>query len=88
MKQSGCYWYLKFERTLRDLLGMKRCEVNYSVFYCQIDGGIVIILVSVDDLIILTSTLILMDHVKSKLQQAFTIMDLGKVHWLLGVQVT
>lgn len=67
---------------------MKRCEVDYLVFYRQSDGSIVIILVSVDDLTILTSTLILMGHVKLKLRQVFTITDLSEVHWLLGIQIT
>lgn len=85
LKQSGWYWYLKFERLLRDLLGMKRCEVDYLVFIVKM---MIIILVSVDDLTILTSSTLLMDHVKSKLRQAFEITDLGEVHWLLGIQIT
>ena len=67
---------------------MKRCDVDQAVFYRHQDGQLIIIVASVDDLTIIASTAALIDHVKAKLREAFTITDMGPIHWILGIQVT
>ena len=63
---------------------MLRCNVDHSVFYRHVEDGIIVILVSVDDLTILASTLSLIEYVKMALRSVFEITDLGDVHWLLA----
>jgi len=88
LKQGGRYWYMKFEKTLKELLNMKRCDVDQAVFYRQENGQLIIIIASVDDLTIVASSPSLIEHVKVKLCEAFTITNMGDIHWILGIQVT
>jgi hypothetical protein len=50
LKQSGRRWYEKLQGVLSEF-EMKRCEVDHAVFVRHYDdGGIVVIVVHVDDL--------------------------------------
>jgi hypothetical protein len=66
---------------------MERCEVDQAVFYWQNGGKLIVIVASVDDLTILATGMDLIDHVKSKLCECFTITDIGEIHWILGIHI-
>ena len=48
---------------------------------------VIVIIVHVDDLTIVTSSVDLMEHVKNELTKDPKISDMGKIHWILGFEV-
>jgi len=57
------------------------------VFYKQIKGETIIVVVTVDNLTLTSSCGCLLTMCKNELQSEFDITDLGPMHWLLGMEV-
>lgn len=87
LRQSARHWYRKFWKILRELLRMKQCDVDQAVFFRVEGKDLIIIVTHVDDLTIVTSTVTLMNEVKTQLQKELKITDLGELHWILGIAV-
>jgi hypothetical protein len=87
LRQSGRQWYKKLWEILRDELRMNRCEVDQAVFFRSEETGLIVIVVHVDDLTIVTSTLALMEEVKEGLKKRLRITDQGEIHWILGISI-
>lgn len=58
------------------------------LFKKEYPQGDAVLTVYVDDLIIMTKTILLMQMVKEEIRHMFKVKDLGQVHYILGVQVT
>jgi len=87
LRQSARHWYKRLWDALRTRLRMKRCEVDQAVFYMRNGEELIVVVVHVDDLTIVTSTVELMSRVKEELKKEFKISDLGEIHWILGFDV-
>jgi hypothetical protein len=87
LKQSGCRWYEKLYEVLKKLFSLARCEVDHAVFFRRSRRKTIIFVVHVDDLTIVMSGKVLMDEVKKKLRTELEVMDLGEIHWLLGIEI-
>jgi hypothetical protein len=87
LKQSARHWYKRLWGVLREMLQMKRCDVDQAAFYKHNGKELIVIVVHVDDLTIATSNMKLMAFVKKKLGEAFKITDMGEIHWILGFEV-
>ena len=87
LKQSSCHWYQKLVKILVKNLRFKLCKVNQAVFIKQSDKMLVIIVVHVDDCTIAASALSLIVELKAQIRNHVKIMDLGELHWLLGIEV-
>jgi len=61
--------------------------MEHCMFHKCANGEIIIIVVTVDDLTLTSSSKHLLDTCKDELQSEFDITDLGPIHWLLGVEV-
>jgi len=48
---------------------------------------LIVIVVHIDDLTIVTSSVALMDHIKEQLKKDFKFLDMGELHWILGFEV-
>ena len=72
---------------LIDKLGFTCCDVDQSVFYKVTSHGLTIILVHVDDCTIAVTSIRLVDWVKDGVKESVEIMDLGEIHWLLGIEL-
>ena len=88
LKQSGQRWYQKLIEILVKNLGFKLCEVDQAVFIKRSKKTLIIIVVHVDDCTITASTLALVVELKVQIRNHVEIMDLSKLHWLLGIKVT
>lgn len=86
LRQSRCVWYQTLVHTFKDL-GFTVCAVDHTVFVLCDKGENVIIAVSMDDLLMLSKSLERLTGVKCGLEKHFEMTDLGKVHWLLGVEI-
>ena len=88
LKQSGCRWYQKLVEILVKNLGFKLCEVDQAIFIKRSKKTLIIIVVHVDDCTIAASALSLVVELKTQIRKHVEITDLGKLHWLLGIEVT
>ena len=90
LKQSGRRWYQKLVEILVKHLAFVRSDVDQAVFYRH--GGhnghaSIIVVVHVDDCTIAASSLSLVVAFKREIAQHVEITDLGKLHWLLGIEI-
>ena len=87
LKQSGHCWYQKLVEILINNLGFKLCEVDQAIFIKQSKKTLIIIVIHIDDCTIATSALSLVVELKVQIRNRVEITDLGKLHWLLGIEV-
>jgi Reverse transcriptase (RNA-dependent DNA polymerase) len=88
LKQLGHQWYQKLTAIFTSL-GFKWCVVNKAVFY-KLDvskGNLTVVTVHVDDCTIAMTCLCLIDNFKVSLHQHIKVTDLGKLHWMLGIEI-
>jgi hypothetical protein len=88
LKQAGQRWYQKFTQIL-STLGFQQCKVDQAVFYKHIKTpcSIIVIAVHVDDCTIAASSTAAVDALKVGLRKHVEVTDLGKLHWMLGIEV-
>jgi len=86
LKQSGREWHQKL-RTCLNNVGLQHTENEPCVFVGQIQNEMVIVIVYVDDLLIASRSLKVLNTVKSKLCEKFKMKDLGPVTEILGICV-
>ena len=85
LKQAGRQWNCLLNECLsKD--GFVKSEADPCLFTKNTEDGRVILLVWVDDLIIATSNLDLLNNVKTFLSNSFQMKDLGSLHWFLGIE--
>jgi transposase InsO family protein len=86
LKQSPRAWYQKIDRYFTSA-GFIKSNADHSL-YVRLEGEAkVIIALYVDDLILISNRLNELKAVKSNLAAAFKKIDLGEIHYCLGIQV-
>ena len=70
-------------------LGFGRCEEDQVVFYrrCERTNILIIVLVHIDDCTIVGKNQKLVDQFKVEIVKFMEIMDMGGLHWILGIEV-
>ena len=68
-------------------IGFEISKADHSLYVKKIDGGIVVIVVYVDDVIITGDCEEDIDQVKGLLKDEFNMKDLGKLMYFLGIEV-
>ena len=88
LKQSGRRWYQKLF-SIFDSLDFSKCLVDQAVFYKTDEAWnqVTVIAVHVDDCTITASNLHLIKEFKAGLHKHVEVTDLGKLHWMLGVEI-
>ena len=87
LKQAGCKWYKIVCHTLAEL-GFKKCEADQAVFYIHASKDILILAIHVDDCTMTGSSDNLIQSYRLKIKSKYDLMDLGPIHWLLGIKIT
>ena len=87
LKQAGRKWYDTLSRALTDL-GFQVNNADPGVFTSHDNADITILAIHVDDCLITGSSTKLISSYKSKLNERYSLTDLGPVHWLLGIKIT
>ena len=67
--------------------GFMCCNIDEAVFFCYQGWTVIIMLVHVDDCTITATSINLITNFKAKILEHVKIMDLGKLHWLLGIKI-
>ena len=87
LKQVSQEWYKTFSSKLKTL-SFTCIQADHCVFYKNIDGHDLIIAVYVDDNLILSDSLDLVNKTKKELSSRFEMTDLGDINWILNMEVT
>ena len=87
LKQAGRAWN---EKILDALLQLQFTPLDSDscAFVQQSDSYVMYIVLYVDDLLIISSSLPRFVHLKSKLSQLFEMTDMGEAHYILGLKIT
>src|SRR6266446_2037415 len=86
LKQALCAWNLQFHEVLLTL-DFKRMHSDAGVYHHQDHGGIIIIILYVDDIMILSDSIKCITQIKSTLSSRYKMTDLGKINSYLGVRI-
>ncbi|CAI7843587.1 unnamed protein product, partial [Closterium sp. NIES-53] len=86
LKQAPRQWYLKFDEALMDF-GFERSECDPALYHLVRDEGRLSLYLYVDDILLLSSSMVLLDEVKGLLSSRFRMKDLGEAKYYLGVQI-
>ena len=87
LKQAGRQWYTCLTNAFLKL-GYMHCKTEHCVFIRWNKIEFTAIVVAMDDLTIVVTSIELMECAKHELELVFKITDLGEVHWLLGIKIT
>ena len=86
LKQSRRRWYQQLVEIMESLK-FKRSDMDQAVFYQKTGSHPMVILVHVDDCTIIAAMTPLIHAFKAEISRHVEITDLGKLHWLLGIEI-
>ena len=86
LKQSPRCWFSKLSTSLKEY-GFEQNLLDYSLFTLDKDGAQLRVLVYVDDLVISSSNLKIMQNFKDYLSSCFHMKDLGPLKYFLGIEI-
>jgi hypothetical protein len=86
LKQAPRAWYAKMDSFLLDI-DFSRCHSDPNVYTKKVGSHLIIRVLYVDDLVLTGSDLKILTHVKYILKNKFEMIDLGYLHYFLGLQV-
>ena len=66
-------------------IGLKRSDFDHAVFYRT--DPFSVIFIHVDDMTLVTKTIIVMDKLKLSIKAIIEVVDSGGIHWLLGIEI-
>ncbi|CAM8982734.1 unnamed protein product [Rhodiola kirilowii] len=87
LKQSPRQWYKKFDEFMLKC-GFNRSSYDWCIYYKFLDNDSVIYpLLYVDDMLIASDSMHLIDDLKKQLSSQFEMKDLGPANKILGMQI-
>src|ERR1700742_181631 len=88
LKQAACMWKVKLASVLCDSMGFKCIYSDNSIYVYQKGSDRILMPVFVDDGVLASNSLPLLDFLVSELSKHFKLRDLGETSFILGMQVT
>lgn len=85
LKQAPRQWTAKLTKALLQFK-FKLSKLNHSLFTKTSNGGITVVLVYVDDMLVTGSSLEVVEETKRYLSQSFKMKDLGELKYFLGIE--
>ena len=86
LKQASREWYLKFDGTIRKF-GFKENMKDNCVYTKFKNGKFIFLILYVDDILLASSVVNLLLETKKFLSSNFDMKDLGKVSFVLGIEI-
>ena len=68
-------------------IGFKRCEADHCYYVKFFDNSYIILLLYVDDMLIIGSSIEEINNLKKQLSKQFAMKDLGAVKQILGMRI-
>jgi hypothetical protein len=85
LKQAPRAWFEKIDNYLLEL-GLSKIEVNYNFYHICDDGGLLLLILYVDDLFLIGCNKAKLSWLKHQLLNKFEMYDLGSQCFYLGVE--
>ena len=86
LKQSPRAWFGKFSQVLKGL-GFRQCNGDHTLFFRHFpQGGVVLLIVYVDDIIITGNRTAEIKELEHELSRQFTVKSLGPLKYFLGME--
>jgi hypothetical protein len=79
-------WYAKMDSFPLDT-NFSRCHYDPNLYVMKVANHLIILVLYVDEFILTSSDPKLLTHVKSNFQKKFEMIDLGHLHYFLGLQI-
>ncbi|KAJ0985382.1 hypothetical protein J5N97_003738 [Dioscorea zingiberensis] len=86
LKQAPRAWFHRFSSFLLKV-GFLCSYADPSLFVFSRSGGIIYLLLYVDDIVVTSNNTVLLDAFISQLHREFATKDLGSLHYFLGLEV-
>ncbi|CAH9112219.1 unnamed protein product [Cuscuta epithymum] len=86
LRQASRNWYHKFTQALTKI-GFRQSQADHSLFIFQQGSLVTFALIYVDDVILAGNDITHIGTVKDYLNNEFSIKDLGKLKYFLGIEV-
>ena len=86
LKQAPKMWYSKLDDFLKSR-GFYNIDPDACLYLLMDDGEIIIVLVYVDDLLLVASSLAVTYKIKDALHQRFEMKDVGEAKVILGLEI-
>ena len=86
LKQDPRQWYKKFDSFMHRI-GFKRCDVDHCWYVKFFDNFYIILLLYVDDMLIVGSSIEEINDLKKQLSKQFAIKGLGAAKQILGMRI-
>jgi hypothetical protein len=86
LKQASRQWYLKFDRTIKSF-GFKENIEDNCVYAKFKNGKFIFLVLYVDDILLTSSDVSLLQETKRFLSSKFDMKDLGEAEFVLGIQI-
>ena len=88
LKQAGCQWKMRLDEAMTEL-NLQKSKVDDCLYVLrEIDSITLFMLIYVDDMAIAGQTLQRVETFKADFRKNFEITDIGKLKYILGIQVT
>ncbi|CAI7810723.1 unnamed protein product [Closterium sp. NIES-53] len=86
LKQAPRLWYLKFDEALMDF-GFERSECDPALYHLVRDEGRLSLYLYVDDILLMSSSMVFLDEMKGLLSSRFRMKDMEEAKYYLGLQI-
>ena len=70
-----------------DNIGLKHCEYNHNIYVLHVHGYIFIVALYVDYLVVTRNNVNQIVGLKKQLADTFEMIDVGMLHFFLGIQI-
>uniref|UniRef100_A0A251VGU8 Putative zinc finger, CCHC-type n=1 Tax=Helianthus annuus TaxID=4232 RepID=A0A251VGU8_HELAN len=86
LKQAPGAWYSKIDKFFKTN-GFKKCVYEHTLFIKNTATSTMVTCVYVDDLIIASDSLQMINQLKDSMKKVFEMTDLGVLHYFVGMEV-
>lgn len=86
LKQAPRAWYTKLHKYLESL-GFTRCPYEHAVYTKKVGEEVLIVGVYVDDLLVTSTKVSVIEDFKIQMGRRFDMSDLGRLSFYLGIEV-
>lgn len=86
LKQAPRQWFAKLSEVLKEM-GFAQSKCDYTLFTKAHEGGLTVLLVYVDDIILAGDDMKQISAVKQSLSTKFHMKDLGAARYFLGLEI-
>ena len=87
LKQAPRAWYDRLKNSLLQW-GFQASKFDTSLFFQHSERDIIMVLIYVDDILVTSSNIVLIENVIKQLGSEFALKDLGDFSYFLGLKVT